>query len=349
MTAFPFGPETEYIDVPKSLGLSPCVRFINKLRTLPPADHYVFDFDGVTWCPPFSQLILASEIERFTTVREGTEMSYLNYEHMTYPAHMGFFQAFGLEFGKRPGEASGSSTYIPLTLYNCDVLKAEASAEYARVEELVERKSLELACILAQRDSGPIVDALSYALREIIRNVVEHSESDQFGLCAQYWPDQNRAEVGILDRGIGIRRSLVNNPSLRIANDRDALNLALMPGISSKPSGKRGSKLEGVWAHSGLGLYMTQRICRTGGTFFIVSYEAALHLTATAKQLISLSFEGTALCLSLELSCLKTFDQDFNRFRSDGREIAKRLTGKPSNAIATASELLTTNFRQQTS
>lgn len=78
-----------------------------------------------------------------------------------------------------------------------------------------------MAAMLCGSDSGAVFDTLTYSVRELMRNVVEHSEAKQFGICAQYWPTKGRVEVAILDRGIGLRESLKNNPHLDVTDDKE--------------------------------------------------------------------------------------------------------------------------------
>jgi DEAD/DEAH box helicase domain-containing protein len=86
---------------------------------------------------------------------------------------------------------------------------------------------------------------LTYSIREIVRNVIEHSESETYTVSAQYWPSQSSAEFAVADAGCGVLSSLSHNPKLEVENDLDALKLAMLPGISSKAWRRKGS--QDVW------------------------------------------------------------------------------------------------------
>lgn len=62
---------------------------------------------------------------------------------------MGFFESFGLSHGKKPGEASGSSTYLPITMIDVRQLRIESyESDNGIVQQVIWRKAIELAEIL---------------------------------------------------------------------------------------------------------------------------------------------------------------------------------------------------------
>src|SRR3712207_4279572 len=107
-------------------------------------------------------------------------------------------------------------------------------------------------------------DVLSYSIREIFRNVFEHSGAESLHFCAQYWPTSNRVEFSVADFGIGIRKALALNPNFRFATDKQAIEWSLLPSVSGRTHLPRVSS---VWYNSGYGLYMTSRFARNGGNF----------------------------------------------------------------------------------
>ena len=80
-----------------------------------PTETFVVDFSGVTFTQPFSILYLSSLIRRLVKEQPDVSVTFSHYEHLGYLAHMGFFRACGIEYGKDPGEAAGSPDYLPLT------------------------------------------------------------------------------------------------------------------------------------------------------------------------------------------------------------------------------------------
>jgi hypothetical protein len=226
-------------------------------------------------------LFLAAKILELKERLPELKIEVTNLEEHPYPAHMGFFISIGIPFGKEIGEARGNARYLPIrALYREDLRKQD---KYAALGDLIQKHADEIAEMIS-RDATrktELYDALSYSLREMIRNVFEHSESARVLYCAQYWPMAGKVEVSILDRGIGIRQSLGTNPNYRYPTDKLALEMSLLPSVSGKTHMSFNSSL---WSNSGYGLYMTSRLCRHGGNFVIASGRAAIGLSKTLKK-----------------------------------------------------------------
>lgn len=334
------------IPVPRSLDLPSALSFSVALGKMEQADEFVFDFASTQHVEPFPLLLVSSEIQRLVSRFEGTKTACTNFKHMTYPGHMGFFQAFGLDFGKAPGEANGSKRYIPLKIFRCDQLRTSAAEKSIEVGDEVESESQHMAAMLCGTDSGPIYDTLTYSVREMIRNVVEHSEANQFGICAQYWPTKNRVEVAILDRGIGLRASLQNNPHLDASDDKRAINYALMPAVSGKAFKGARKKQRGHWANSGFGLYMTSRICRNGGTFFVASGNTGMLLTkkTEAKRYFDCNFTGTAIRMVVKTDQIADLRDTLETYRNEGYQIQSRYKEIVNIDPSSASLMLSEDF-----
>jgi hypothetical protein len=121
------------------------------------------------------------------------------------------------------------------------------------------REHAVLSETLAGADDGEVFETLSYSIREIMRNAVEHAQVERFGVCAQYWPTKGKAEVAIVDRSIGLRESIMASPHIDASTDKSAINYALMPAVSGKAfKGARRLEKRGPWTNSGFGLYLTK-------------------------------------------------------------------------------------------
>lgn len=335
------------IILPNRLNLEYALRFCNELWELEDADAYDFNFENLNFTEPFTMIYVANEIKRFAEEKKllGAEFTASGFEHNTYQAHMGFFKAFGLDHGNEPGQANGSENYIPITILKIEELKQEAADKFMHIGDLLEEKSEALAKILTREDESNLVDTLTFSIREIMRNVVEHSNSDVIEYCAQYWPRKNLVEVAILDTGDGIMKGLSNNPYLKIAKERDALHQALLPGISGKMYKGIKQRKNNPWQNSGYGLYMTNRICREGGSFVILSNNSGLFLDQNSKIDKLSSYKGTAL--RLQINTQKIFDCSLmlQRFRNEGSEIAKELKSHNIIEPSLASTMLVKDFK----
>lgn len=257
---------------------------------------------------------------------------------------MGYFQNCGFDIGKYPGEAKGSDTYLPITIVSIDEIRQEAILAGREIGDVVEARSRKLACILTQQENGPLADMLTYAFREMIRNVVEHSQSTFMAYCAQNQPSKKTAEIGILDSGIGIRTSLAQNPYLKIQNDWEALNLALMPGISGKVYKGIRQNPNDAWQNSGFGLFVVSRLCGHEGKFLICSGDTALNLRPDGKRHLNAHFQGTAIRLNLSSKNLEDLPLKLAVIVKEGDEQARAFKGSNGIEASAASRMLSSEF-----
>jgi len=333
------------ITVPDQLDLASSLRFSRALQSQPEAEEYVFDFQHLRWLEPFPMLYFANQLKRFARQRRGSRLLVGNYRHLSYAGHMGFFRAFGLDFGKRPGQAKGNDRYLPITILAVADLEQEAASSYREIGLVVETRSHGLARLLTQQDGGDLVDTLAYSFREMIRNVVAHARSENVEYCAQYWPTKQRVEIAILDTGVGLRASLSENPFLEPDDDREALNLCLLPGVSGKMYEGKNSDPYDEWQNSGYGLYVTSRLCGNEGAFFICSGDTGLLLGHSRRQYLKSDFKGTALSLVLRTDRIGALTQSCKRILQEGDRIAKRLSGEQGYLTASvASRMLSRDF-----
>lgn len=332
------------ISVPDSLDLVSALDFSTMLSAIEESEGYTFDFSRTRIVEPFPMLLVSSQIRDLSGRFPKSTVGCANYKHMTYAGHMGFFQAFGLDYGKFPGEAKGSNHYLPLTIYDCESLIKSAAEKGTEVGDEVEEVSKQLAKILCNQE-GPVYDTLAYSLRELMRNVVEHSHAKQFGICAQHWPSKHKVEVAILDRGIGLQASLRHNPHLDVSDDKRAINYALMPAVSGKAF-KGSRKQRGNWANSGFGLYMTSRICRNGGTFFIASGKTGMLIThkSEGKRYFPCNFRGTAVRMVVRTDQIAELKDALAKYREEGYAIQSKYKEIVNIDPSAASLMLSEDF-----
>ena len=330
------------VNLPHSLDPISISQFSLDLHALPEAEEYIFDFGERRHFPPFSMLLLSSVLRHFRDERPNSRRRATNHDQHSYPAYMGFYRSFGLQHGNPPGGAAGTENCIPITDIDVPSIRLQARESFREVGDLVEEKASQLAHMLTQNARGPLADTLTYSIREIMRNVVEHSRSEKIHICAQYWPTKNEVEVGIADDGIGVHAALTSNPAHHGLDEKEAIEFALMPGISGNPNAGRGHN---VWNNSGYGLYMTSRICRNGGCFLISSGGHGLQLDQNGKTNFETKFKGTAIRLFLNTSNLGDLAGRLRAFADEGREAARTLDGANVNRASTASQMLRRDFQ----
>lgn len=331
------------IPVPKNLGFNQTLAFLDIIRAQPRDKKLVFDFENLSYISPFGLIMISAFVEILVKRCTSGSVYVKNHKHLSYQSHMGFFKAFGVDFGNAPGEAKGSGTHIPITIQNVTTIHKNAVLGGMPIGQVVHDHTNKLAKVLAHADEGDLVDTFTYSLQEIVRNVAEHSESKIVEYCAQYWPTQDRAELAILDRGIGICATLKNNPHLVIEDEQHAINLSLLPGISGKNYKGSKQKITGNWQNSGYGLYMTSCMCRSGGEFFIGSRGASVLLKEETQTHLPFNFSGTVVRMVFKPSAIGKVKETLAAYNAQGTEISKSIKGKAISA-SLASQMLCSHF-----
>lgn len=157
------------------------------------------------------------------------------------------------------------------SLFLVDELVQESYSNMEYVGETIERKSIEL---IKKFGFGYATNNFcAYLMREVMRNVIEHSEAKIF-LLLIYYNDKEFA-FKVIDEGIGIKESLKKNPNYNVVDNKSALAFAIRAGVTR--SFKKDPYRDDVWQNSGFGLYMIANIVRKlKGRFEISSGDGKL-------------------------------------------------------------------------
>ncbi|TIN07907.1 ATP-binding protein [Mesorhizobium sp.] len=278
--------------------------FSSYLKELPQKEAYEFDFGTVGFATPAWMIVVGNALRQFRDERPEAQRTATNYKHLGYAAHSGFFQFFGLGFGHAPAAVKSTDRFIPITKMKTDDIRNQAFDEKRHHGDVIQTASEELAEVLLQTKAGDAFDTLTYSLREITRNVIEHSGSEDYAYAAQYWPGSARAEIIISDRGMGIAKSLSSNPKHSTIDDLEAIRLAVQPGVSSKTW--RNQRSGDAWANSGYGLYMVRGLCAHGGSFSLLSGSKATTWKDDKVEIADTHDLGTTVIMRLNGSASGT-------------------------------------------
>lgn len=211
-----------------------------------------------------------------------------------YLRHLGFFQFIGMPEGNSVGQASGSMTYLPITKIVKPIFDSSTQDVQTWYEEIMSQ-TRRFANLLSGTNSYTEENKLyHYALREIVRNVFEHSEAEECFLCGQRWFD-GRVEVAVIDEGVGISSSLQR--SFNIDTEMAALRMAIKPGVSSTT---KVSKKENIYDNSGFGLFVLEQLVSSFGWFCLGSGTAKLVSQSGSLNEQELNFDGTYIGLRLD-------------------------------------------------
>lgn len=294
-----------------------------------------FSFPSSVTYDPFGMLLVGASLRQFIHRNPQSER-FISFNKddsaCRYAGHMGFFKSISekIDYGKSPGEAVGSATYFPITCIDLRVLRERAWRDNISSQQQIQNTAEKLSSVLA-RNNDSLKETLTYVFREIIRNTEEHSNADFVWVCAQYWPSYQLVEIGLLDEGIGIKRSLKSNRHFTkaIKSDEDALKLCILPGITE--AYKRQDDY-GLWANSGYGLYIAKELCaKIGeyGHFLIVSGSSCLsyktHARITEQAIMPASLKGTAICLRFSTKNISRFEAIRNSIIAQGQNDASHI------------------------
>lgn len=332
---------------PSACSSNSIFQFCDQVTRYAGASELIIDFSSMGRIEPFAMVYVAKIIREFNKNNPQTRTLCCGFENKQYAANMAFFRAFGLRHGREPSCTVGNDRFVPFTILRVRTIVGEASNEWLAEQEIIEKRSERLAQILTQQDTSDLVDALTFSIRETMRNVFEHSKSKTIEYCAQYWPTYHKVEIAIADSGIGLMASLKENPYVQVRCDADAIQQALMPAISSKNyNGVRVDRND-PWHNSGYGLYMINRLCRLGGSFIICSGSHGIKLDASGKEHFNLNHvcKGTAVRMVLNTGRIASLSVMLSQFREEGYAIAKQIRGVGMYAASTASQMLSRDFR----
>jgi len=296
------------------------------LRDLPldENEEIIFDFKECNFLDPMAMLVLSSEI---SGLKKNYNIHIINYGHLSYPSHMGFFKSMGIDFGKSPRREEFKYNYIPIRIIDSKNIKETASKLNIHYGEFLENYFVpDFLKILTNKLTQNVIEILKYCLREIIRNIIEHSDCEKFGICGQFYFQRNQIALAVVDRGIGLKKSLEFNPKLEILDDKQAIQLALKQGVSGKVYSGMKNKPKGIWANSGYGLYMTSSICQMDGEFTIVSGEFGCHFNNNVQNFFRSSYHGTALSMSISLNLNYKLNELLNTINGNLPKIPKPST-----------------------
>lgn len=107
-------------------------------------------------------------------------------------------------------------------------------------------------------------EPIRYIVSELVRNVFEHSLSKEGAIiCAQYYKKSNMIRIGVVDCGIGIKKSM--SPTYAPKTHLESLKLALTPGITGTTR-----KIGGTERNAGAGLFFIKSIAKVNRDFFMI-------------------------------------------------------------------------------
>lgn len=285
-----------------------------------------FSFRDVQFVTPGWMLLIIRTLRTFREERPGTHcrVADTSSDAMAYASNAGFLDTLGVKHARFARGANGSSTFIPITPRKVrDLFTGQPL--FRPAGDIIQEDAENLSAILSQSRKGVLFDTLSYSIREIIRNVVEHSKADEFLMAAQCWIAAGTAEIAIADPGIGIAAGLSSNSKYNPADDAEALALATQPGVSGAIIPRHS---DDAWVNSGYGLYMARGLADGKQGFTLASGKAALISGDRGLTVVESAIKGTCVVLRLQAGAT-SLEQRLS-------DLVSRGAGKPSPASMSA-------------
>jgi len=165
-----------------------------------------------------------------------------------YLQRMGLFKLLKVKEDKKLVEHESAGKFIPLT-------RIRSSQELTRfVTDIIPLLHLDIN----QSNS------IKYVVDELVRNVLEHSESKQGAIvAAQYYKKSNRISIGVVDIGVGIKKTINNVYPTK--THLEAIQLALTPGVTGTTS-----RIGGTEQNAGAGLFFIKSMAEVNKQFFMI-------------------------------------------------------------------------------
>jgi len=315
------------INLPRNINADTTPSFFKELESNSLTEDVCIDFNSIQFSTPTSMLIIGSKLRKWRVARNEKKLrtaikKIRETEAMSYLGHLGFFDFIGSkkDFGRRMGEANGSATYVPII----NIKRPEFSTLdnwYSSIISYVRG----LANVL----SGTKEDTEEhrfylYTLREIVRNVFEHSQVDECFICGQRWSN-GKVEIAIADEGVGLSTSL--NRSHIVDSEEEAIKLAIKPGVSAT---NNITDIENTYDNSGYGLYVLSEVVSNFGCFTLGSNSTRLINRSGDENIDKFTFNGTFIGIELT-NAPKHFSEMLNDIIASGEKEASNC-GKASSA-----------------
>lgn len=309
----------ELISIPKELKIESIKPLVEQLQRVGNRNEILIDFSPLSEpVKPLPILILGQILKKVSQDNPKTSfvgISQKNKVH-SYLKHIGFFDIFEIPIGKKIGEAKGSHRYIPIKKISYSDLISKTSPPYLKLANVIHEEASQIAKLILVDEGVDVEYALTFSIREIIRNVFEHSKSKECYLCGQRWHG-GAVQIGIIDSGIGINASLSEKEPVN--NDEQALQKAILPGVTR--ANINNSK-ENIFDNSGYGLYVLSELGRDYGYFTLGSGQSYIVIGENIDESREFYYDGTFVGLHLVKS-LNNFETILDEIIYNGENEAR--------------------------
>ena len=183
-----------------------------------------------------------------TVPKQNVQFEKLEATSKHYLERMNLFKFLGIKSGISIKKHESAGRFIPLT----QITNSDELTKFIR--EMIPLLHLE------PKHAEPI----KYIVSELVRNVIEHAQAEHGAiLSAQYYKKSNTIRLGIVDTGVGIKKTI--NIAHKAQTHLEAIRLALTPGITGTTRREGGTEF-----NAGAGLFFIKSIAKVNRDFFMI-------------------------------------------------------------------------------
>lgn len=242
-------------------------------------DSLVFSFDNLKWIDPSGAIILIETIERLREKDVNVKFNQSNSSRsaVSYGLNLGVFQHLGLSQNSIYEE--GATYLAPKKIMKQEVIefiqnkKQNFEYYFEHMSNKISKKVLKQNNL--SYDKG-LADLFTYVIRELIRNIFDHSESEYYFYGSQFLPKSNTVELVISDNGVGLQETIpfdAEEKYYKKNTTENAIKKAFIPGITAASNHSYASP---DYMNSGFGLAMVRKL--------ILNAEGILSLATSDKS-----------------------------------------------------------------
>jgi hypothetical protein len=267
---------------------------LSQLESVLPGEPVVIDISRFRFATPFLVLPLSSLIANLqssgheVTIQGGS--SYL--DTILFPWG---FNAIGRDDWADSLNHYRDRTYLPICQIPSSAGDTLIRERLLTVFEEIMRLQLNI--------TGQLRIAVSYLIGESMDNIVDHAGVNHGWIMIQNYPQKRFLDICILDTGVGIRGSYINNGFSEITSDEMALRQAI-----------NGKSTKQIAETRGYGINSSRRMLVDGinGKYFLFSGATFFINTSELEQITSLGrlrgWSGTMLALRIPSDIPSNFD-----------------------------------------
>lgn len=272
-----------------------------------------FSFSSLDFIEPAGAIIFLSTIDKLNIYNipyELESIENLNRDAVSYGKTIGMFQELGLSEAHSfdYGKTYISPTKVRVSEIHQSLREQKKSTEdyYDEVSSLIVSKALQG---FEYDFSEEVNNLFVYVVREMVRNIFDHSKTDHFYYGSQMYPALGSVEVVIADLGEGLFETVpfdMEDEWFKELTDEDAIRRAIIPGLTAASNH---SYAPDDYKNSGYGLALVQRILqKTEGIFSIASGEKSLTFSSEDETVNDCNIKGTLIRMRIKLNELEKID-----------------------------------------